>query len=169
MERGRDCPRSDAEVVRGNLSKGRVRPIRILRTGSNGSVLRDQLGESVISIIKRALEYPGRFFYDRESVSRSNRHLNWYCPNRGHWYDTYHHHSGIDVVTPQQAHGMPLWRTCGPKPSPNNAGGWEKINKKPECKNPRTQRHKPARTPKRGQSFAKVIDQKCAEQDKFVI
>ena len=52
--------------------------------------------ESAFSTAKRAPEYPGRFLDDREAVTYFTRYFNW--------YDTEHYHSGIDFVTPQQAH-----------------------------------------------------------------
>ncbi len=52
--------------------------------------------ESAFSTAKRAPEYPGRFLDDREAVTYFTRYINW--------YDTEHYHSGIDFVTPQQAH-----------------------------------------------------------------
>jgi transposase InsO family protein len=52
--------------------------------------------ESAFSTAKRAPEYPGRFLDDREAVTYFTRYF--------HWYDTEHYHSGIDFVTPEQAH-----------------------------------------------------------------
>lgn len=53
--------------------------------------------ESAFSTVKRAPEYPGRFLDDHEANAYFARYFNW--------YDTEHYHSGIDYVTPQQAHG----------------------------------------------------------------
>ena len=50
----------------------------------------------VSGLAKRAPEYPGRFLDDREAVTYFTRYFTW--------YDTEHYHSGIDFVTPQQAH-----------------------------------------------------------------
>jgi putative transposase len=52
--------------------------------------------ESAFSTVKRAPEYPGRFLDDGQAVACFNRYFTW--------YDTEHYHSGIDYVTPQQAH-----------------------------------------------------------------
>jgi putative transposase len=52
--------------------------------------------ESAFSTVKRAPEYPGRFLDDGQAVAYFERDFTW--------YDTEHYHSGIDYVTPQQAH-----------------------------------------------------------------
>jgi transposase InsO family protein len=52
--------------------------------------------ESAFSTVKRAPEYPGRFLDDQEATTYFTRYFAW--------YDTEHYHSGIDYVTPQQAH-----------------------------------------------------------------
>lgn len=52
--------------------------------------------ESAFSTAKRAPEYPERFLDDREAVTYFTRYFRW--------YDTEHYHSGIDFVTPKQAH-----------------------------------------------------------------
>ena len=52
--------------------------------------------ESAFSTVKRALEYPGRFLDDGEAIAYFGLYFTW--------YDTEHYHSGIDYVTPQQAH-----------------------------------------------------------------
>jgi putative transposase len=52
--------------------------------------------ESAFSTVKRAPEYPGRFLDDGQAVVYFKRYFTW--------YDTEHYHSGIDYVTPQQAH-----------------------------------------------------------------
>jgi len=52
--------------------------------------------ESAFSSVKRAPEYPGRFLDDSQAVAYFDRYFTW--------YDTEHYHSGIDYVTPQQAH-----------------------------------------------------------------
>lgn len=52
--------------------------------------------ESAFSTVKRAPEYPDRFLDDV--------HANDYFERYFTWYDTEHYHSGIDYVTPQQAH-----------------------------------------------------------------
>jgi len=52
--------------------------------------------ESAFSTVKRAPEYPGRFLDDGQAVDHFSRYFTW--------YDTEHYHSGIDYVTPQQAH-----------------------------------------------------------------
>jgi putative transposase len=52
--------------------------------------------ESAFSTVKRAPEYPGRFLDDGQAVTYFGRYFTW--------YDTEHYHSGIDYVTPQQAH-----------------------------------------------------------------
>ena len=52
--------------------------------------------ESAFSTVKRAPEYPGRFLDDGQAVVYFERYFTW--------YDTVHYHSGIDYVTPQQAH-----------------------------------------------------------------
>jgi len=52
--------------------------------------------ESAFSTVKRAPEYPGRFLDDREAKTYFTRYFTW--------YDTEHYHSGIDYVTPKQAH-----------------------------------------------------------------
>ena len=53
--------------------------------------------ESAFSTVKRAPEYSGRFLDDHVANASFARYFNW--------YDTEHYHSGIDYVTPQQAHG----------------------------------------------------------------
>ena len=52
--------------------------------------------ESAFSTVKRAPAYPGRFLDDGQAVTYFARYFTW--------YDTEHYHSGIDYVTPQQAH-----------------------------------------------------------------
>ena len=52
--------------------------------------------ESAFSTVKRAPEYPGRFLDDGQAVAYFERYFTW--------YDTEHYHSGVDYVTPQQAH-----------------------------------------------------------------
>ena len=52
--------------------------------------------ESAFSTVKRAPEYPGRFLDDHQAKAYFSRYFTW--------YDTEHYHSGIDYVTPQQAH-----------------------------------------------------------------
>jgi putative transposase len=52
--------------------------------------------ESAFSTVKRAPEYPGRFLDDDQARQYFSRYFTW--------YDTEHYHSGIDYVTPQQAH-----------------------------------------------------------------
>jgi len=52
--------------------------------------------ESAFSTVKRAPEYPGRFLDDDQANAYFSRYFTW--------YDTGHYHSGIDYVTPQQAH-----------------------------------------------------------------
>jgi transposase InsO family protein len=52
--------------------------------------------ESMFSTAKRAPEYPGRFL-DKENAEG---YFTRYFP----WYNTEHYHSGIEYVTPEQAH-----------------------------------------------------------------
>jgi putative transposase len=52
--------------------------------------------ESAFSTVKRTPEYPGRFLDDGQAVTYFSRYFTW--------YDTEHYHSGIDYVTPEQAH-----------------------------------------------------------------
>ena len=52
--------------------------------------------ESAFSTVKRAPEYPGRFLDDDQAGAYFNRYFTW--------DNTEHYHSGIDYVTPQQAH-----------------------------------------------------------------
>ena len=52
--------------------------------------------ESAFSTVKRAPEYPGRFLDEQEATTYLARYFEW--------YDTEHYHSGIDYVTPMQAH-----------------------------------------------------------------
>lgn len=52
--------------------------------------------ESAFSAVKRFPEYPGRFL-DREEAQN-------YFTNYFNWYNFEHYHSGIDYVTPHQAH-----------------------------------------------------------------
>ena len=52
--------------------------------------------ESAFSTVKRAPEYPGRFLDDGQAITYFERYFTW--------YGTEHYHSGIDYVTPQQAH-----------------------------------------------------------------
>lgn len=52
--------------------------------------------ESAFSSVKRAPEYPGQFLDDR--------HATTYFEHYFDWYNHRHYHSGIDYVTPQQAH-----------------------------------------------------------------
>ena len=52
--------------------------------------------ESAFSTVKRAPEYPGQFLDDAQAVIYFERYFDWYNPQ--------HYHSGIDYVTPQQAH-----------------------------------------------------------------
>jgi transposase InsO family protein len=58
--------------------------------------------ESAFSTVKRAPEYPGRFLDDGHAVAYFERYFTW--------YDTEHYHSGIDYVTPQQAHDGLRWQ-----------------------------------------------------------
>ena len=52
--------------------------------------------ESAFSTVKRTPEYPGLFLDDAQAREYFSRYFTW--------YDTEHYHSGIDYVTPQQAH-----------------------------------------------------------------
>ena len=52
--------------------------------------------ESAFSTVKRAPAYPGRFLDDDQAKEYFSGYFTW--------YDTEHYHSGIDYVTPQQAH-----------------------------------------------------------------
>jgi putative transposase len=52
--------------------------------------------ESAFSTVKRAPAYPGSFLDDTQANEYFSRYFTW--------YDTEHYHSGIDYVTPQQAH-----------------------------------------------------------------
>jgi len=52
--------------------------------------------ESAFSTVKRAPAYPGRFLDDDQAIEYFSRYFTW--------YDHEHYHSGIDYVTPQQAH-----------------------------------------------------------------
>ena len=52
--------------------------------------------ESAFSTVKRAPEYPGQFLDDTQATAHFNRYF--ICYNTGHY------HSGIDYVTPDQAH-----------------------------------------------------------------
>jgi putative transposase len=52
--------------------------------------------ESAFSTVKRAPAYPGRFLDDSQARTYFARYFTW--------YDTEHYHSGIDYVTPHQAH-----------------------------------------------------------------
>jgi len=52
--------------------------------------------ESAFSTVKRASEYPGRFLDRDEAETYFQRYF--------HWYNTCHYHSGIEYVTPEQAH-----------------------------------------------------------------
>ena len=58
--------------------------------------------ESAFSTVKRAPEYPGRFLDDGQAVTYFERYFTW--------YDNEHYHSGIDYVTPQQAHAGLRWQ-----------------------------------------------------------
>jgi putative transposase len=52
--------------------------------------------ESAFSTVKCAPAYPGQFLDDAQAREYFSRYFTW--------YDTEHYHSGIDYVTPQQAH-----------------------------------------------------------------
>jgi transposase InsO family protein len=52
--------------------------------------------ESAFSTVKRAPEYPGHFLDDGEASTYFARYFDW--------YNHRHYHSGIDYVTPHQAH-----------------------------------------------------------------
>jgi transposase InsO family protein len=52
--------------------------------------------ESAFRTVKRAPTYPGRFLDDDQAIAYFSCYFTW--------YDTEHYHSGIDYVTPQQAH-----------------------------------------------------------------
>jgi putative transposase len=52
--------------------------------------------ESAFSTVKRAPAYPGRFRDDGAAVAYFERYFDW--------YNHQHYHSGIDYVTPHQAH-----------------------------------------------------------------
>jgi putative transposase len=52
--------------------------------------------ESAFSTAKRAPEYPGRFRDDGEAIAYFEKYFDW--------YNHRHYHSGIDYVTPAQAH-----------------------------------------------------------------
>jgi putative transposase len=52
--------------------------------------------ESAFSTVKRAPEYPGQFLDDRQGGLYFAKYFDW--------YNNQHYHSGIDYVTPQQAH-----------------------------------------------------------------
>jgi transposase InsO family protein len=52
--------------------------------------------ESAFSTVKRAPEYPGRFLDPEQAVVYFQRYFAW--------YNTEHYHSGLEYVTPEQAH-----------------------------------------------------------------
>jgi putative transposase len=52
--------------------------------------------ESAFSTAKRVPEYPGQFRDDREAIAYFKKYFDW--------YNNRHYHSGIDYVTPAQAH-----------------------------------------------------------------
>jgi putative transposase len=52
--------------------------------------------ESAFSTVKRAPEYPGEFLDDRQAIAYFELYFDW--------YNHQHYHSGIDYVTPHQAH-----------------------------------------------------------------
>jgi len=52
--------------------------------------------ESAFSTVKRAPEYPGHFRDDADAAAYFERYFDW--------YNHQHYHSGIDYVTPHQAH-----------------------------------------------------------------
>ena len=52
--------------------------------------------ESAFSTVKRAPEYPGQFLDDRQAGAYFEQYFDW--------YNNQHYHSGIDYVTPHQAH-----------------------------------------------------------------
>lgn len=52
--------------------------------------------ESAFSTVKRTPEYPGQFLDDGQAIAYFTKYFDWY--NREHY------HSGIDYVTPLQAH-----------------------------------------------------------------
>ncbi len=52
--------------------------------------------ESAFSTVKCAPEYPGRFRDDSQAVAYFEKFFDW--------YNHHHYHSGIDYVTPHQAH-----------------------------------------------------------------
>jgi hypothetical protein len=52
--------------------------------------------ESAFSTVKRAPEYPGSFHDDCEATAYFEKYFDW--------YNNRHYHSGIDYVTPAQAH-----------------------------------------------------------------
>ena len=52
--------------------------------------------ESTFSTVKRAPEYPGQFLDDGQAVGYFAKYFDW--------YNSEHYHSGIDYVTPLQAH-----------------------------------------------------------------
>ena len=52
--------------------------------------------ESAFSTAKRAPEYPGQFLDDRQAAAYFEQYFDW--------YNHQHYHSGIDYVTPHQAH-----------------------------------------------------------------
>jgi putative transposase len=52
--------------------------------------------ESAFSTVKRAPAYPGRFLDRDQAIAYFKGYFTWYDPE--------HYHSGIDYVTPQQAH-----------------------------------------------------------------
>ena len=88
--------------------------------------------ESAFSTVKRAPEYPGRFLDDHEANASFARYFNW--------YDTEHYYSGIDYVTPQQAHGGLRKKSSknDVQKCPTNAAGRKIKDKNPACKKPTT-------------------------------
>lgn len=52
--------------------------------------------ESAFSTVKRAPDYPGQFLDDAPARDYFEQYFDW--------YNHRHYHSGIDHVTPQQAH-----------------------------------------------------------------
>ena len=52
--------------------------------------------ESAFSTVKRTPEYPGRFLDDGQAIAYFAKYFDW--------YNSEHYHSGIDYVTPLQAH-----------------------------------------------------------------
>ena len=91
--------------------------------------------ESAFSTVKRAPEYPGRFHDDSEATAYFEKYFDW--------YNHRHYHSGIDYVTPAQAHQGLRGSIVRRRSEQQQAQRQRRRAENPKVSPPQQQNHRP--------------------------